>query len=150
MKYRFSAWYFKLIAFVLAVLCLGVGFFSGILTLWMGEQGHYDTDSYWSSWAARRAVQWETHQIHSYMDPGWSSDGPHTDFSKLPEFLEDGDLRYILLNEDGSLVTFYLDGLKLQTKGLNFAKNDFSLAIQSSSSIGPGHRPDPGRKGFPL
>lgn len=110
MKYRFSALPLKILAFVLAAVCL----FFGAAGLYLGIGRVYDSQGleerpYQETWRCREAVEiWS----HTAANRFHLNQPDQEDWARL---LRDTDFRFILLEETtGKVLASYTEGLNLQ------------------------------------
>ncbi len=109
MKYRFSALPFKILAYVLAAVCL----FAGAAGLYLGIGRVYDSEgleerTYQETWRCREAVvSWS----HTVADRFHYNQTEQVDWARL---LRDTDFRFVLLNEaTGQVLASYTAGMEL-------------------------------------
>ena len=130
MRFKYSAWYYKLLAWVLTAVCLGFGFFSAIITVTGLEHGYYTTTKiYQESWQCAEQVRYFGNDIidqfrRNPSDEAWA------------RLLEDSELRFIILNEDnGDVVTSYTEGMNLTVPD-NMANNIYLQEYNGTMRLG--------------
>ena len=94
MKYRYSAWYLRLLAFVLAAVCIAFGFLSGIATVYCMAQGYYfnQDKTFQTTWQCAEAVR----------SMGWKIIDQfrrNPDYNSWDKLLKDTDLRFLIVDE---------------------------------------------------
>ena len=117
MKYKFSAWYYKLLAWLLVLVCLAMGFFSAVITL-IGLNYYYSGQDmvYQESWQCAEQVRIRGYDIQDQFQRNPSDEA-------WERLLADSDLRFIILDEvTGDVVTSYVDGLGIRVPE-NMANN---------------------------
>lgn len=109
MKYRLSNWYLKLLAWLLAAVCLIFGFWSAYIALTCASFGLYDDgEVYQEMYPCRERVQIMGHDVIAQYrrDP---------DFKDWDKLLQDTDLRFIILEEEtGKVTASYVEGLNIR------------------------------------
>ena len=100
MRYQFSAWYYKLLAWLLVLACLAFGFFSAIITIIGLNYFYYGQDIvYQESWQCAEQVRILGYDIIDQFQRNPSDEA-------WERLLEDSDLRFIILDEvTGDVVT---------------------------------------------
>ncbi len=109
MKYRMSAWYIKLLAWFLAGVCLIFGVWSAYIALTCANYGMYgDKTAYQATSYCRDRVESSVFEvIERYRRD--------SDFQDWDQFLEDSQLRFIILEEEtGKVTASYVDGLGIR------------------------------------
>ncbi len=107
MKYRSSAWYWKALAWVLAAASLAFGTFTGFLTLANFNGGSYGSRVYQETYQCTQAAMAEGDAIINKFrsDPT---------YDKWDRFLEDTNLRFIILREQtGEVMAMYTEPLNI-------------------------------------
>ena len=117
MKYKASAWYFKLLAWILVILCLAGGFFSALVTGACLVNGYYErANTFQSRYECAEKVKVYSQSIINQ----FSANPTEEAWRRL---LEDSDLRFIILiKETGDVVESYVDGMALDVPD-NMADN---------------------------
>lgn len=109
MKYRMSAWYIKLLAWLLAGVCLIFGVWSAYIVLTCANYGMYGGKRVYqeTSYCRDRVESSVFEVIEQYRsDP---------DFQGWDKFLGDSQLRFIILEEEtGKVTASYVDGLGIR------------------------------------
>ena len=106
MKYRFSAVGYRIIAYVLAAVCLAAGYLSAMTTVVCLGIDLYDDDwTYQTTGICKeRAQDTVTSIVTTYQR--------NPDYDRWDRLLEDTSLRFLIVDEDtGDVKASYLDGL---------------------------------------
>lgn len=108
-KYRFSRWQFKLLAFLLAAVCLFFGAVGAYAFYWNAENvGVFEHRNYQETWRCRDAVQ----NLAARVMDKLQVDPAYDNWARL---LGETDYRFIVLEEStGRVVASYTDGLDIQ------------------------------------
>ncbi len=109
MKYRFSAWYIKALAYVLAAITLFLGFWSGVLVVYNLSIDTYSPGSnYMTSTQCVQVAQSQgLNIINKFRDD--------PDYDKWDAYLEGTNLRFIILDErTGEVEASYTKGLGIK------------------------------------
>lgn len=109
MKYRFSAWPYKLLAWLLVAVCLAFGTLSAFLTIYCLSNDYYDMEkSFQTTYACGNMVRQEGQKI---IDQFYNK----SDDVIWQRMMEGSDLRFIILQEEtGKVVTSYTEGLNIE------------------------------------
>ncbi|MBQ9967883.1 MAG: HAMP domain-containing histidine kinase [Oscillospiraceae bacterium] len=116
MRYRMSAWYWKLLAWLLAGVCLVFGIWSAYIALTCANYGMYGENTYQETNICRDRTEISGREvIERYRhDP---------DFKDWGEFLGNSQLRFIILEEEtGNVTASYVEGLGIRAP-LNLKDN---------------------------
>lgn len=130
MKYRFSAWGYKLLAWLLAAVCLAFGTLSAYVTGYCLSENYYDEDTkfqttYHCSEMVRRQSNEIIHQYHRKSDE-----------ANWQRLLEDSDLRFIILDEvTGEVVESYTEGMNIKVPK-NMKDNAFLYEYNYNMRLG--------------
>ena len=131
MKYRYTTWYFRLLAFALAAVCIAIGFLSGLDAIYCAAEGYYfGQEKYFqTTWQCSETAR----------NKGWDiiekfrRDPEYTDWRQL---LEDSDLRFILVEEhSGDVVAQYTTGLGITVPD-NMAGNAYLYEYNTNMALG--------------
>ena len=131
MKYRYTAWYFRLLAFVLAAVCIAAGFLSGLEAAYCAAQGYYfnQTKTFQTTWQCSEAVR----------NTGWEIIDQfrrNPDYDKWDKLLEDTDLRFIIVDEKtGDVMASCVKGLNI-TVPKNMAGNAYLYEYNTNMALG--------------
>ena len=108
-KYRFSRWQFKLLAFLLAAVCLFFGAVGAYAFYWNAENvGVFEHWNYQETWRCKNTVQ----NLAARVMDKFSVDPAYDNWARL---LGETDYRFIVLEEStGRVVASYTDGLDIQ------------------------------------
>ncbi len=122
MKFRFSALWLKILAFLLATVCLALGVVSAYATLVCMELGIYKgATSFLSTWRCYSKVS----DLIDQVSDRYASKPDYDHWASYLHNMNADNLRFILLREDtGEILASYLDGLDLQLPE-NLKDNDF-------------------------
>ncbi len=130
MQYKASAWYFKLLAWILVVLCLAGGFFSAMVTGLNLGYGYYDPEHvFQTDWRCAEQVKLRSYDIITQFrsNPTWDA---------WERLLEDSDLRFIILEEEsGEVLESYVKGMDLDVPD-NLADNFYLHEYNYSMRLG--------------
>ena len=109
MKYRFSHWSCKFLAWMLAAVCLVFGFWAAYISLTCVNHGLYGSDS---SYQATRLCRDRSESLQYDIIRQYRKEPSFKDWDKL---LNNTDLRFIILEEKSGRVTAsYTKGLNMQ------------------------------------
>lgn len=112
MKYRMSSWYYKLLAWIMAAVCLVFGFWAAYITMSCASLGIYEEDnSYQQTLICRDRMRSVGREIMNQYrrDP---------EFKDWDALLQNTDLRFILLEEEsGKVVASCVTGLGIRVPG---------------------------------
>ena len=120
MEYRMSAWYLKLLAWLLAGVCLIFGVWSAYIALTCAGFGMYgDNTVYQETFLCRDRLESSVYDVIAQYrrDPGFR------DWDKL---LKDNQMRFIILEEEtGKVTASYVEGLNIRVP--KYLKNNIYL-----------------------
>ncbi len=130
MQYKVSAWYFKLLAWILVVLCLAGGFFSALVTVTNLSYGYYDPDYvFQTDWRCAERVRLRAYDIITQFRSNPTEDA-------WKRLLADSDLRFIILDEkSGDVQASYVEGMDLEVPD-NLADNFYLHEYNYSMRLG--------------
>lgn len=130
MQYKYSAGYQKLLAWILILASLVLGYFSAIITLIGLNYGYYTQDDvYQTSWQCAEQVRVHGYDIIDQFDRNPSEEA-------WKRLLQDSSLRFIILDEiTGDVVTSYTEGMNLNVPE-NFADNVYLKEYNGTMRLG--------------
>ncbi len=130
MQYKASAWYYKLLAWILVLVSLAVGFYSAMTTLVWLDYGYYDGErAYQTHWQCRELVIQRGHEI---INQFWRNPSEEA----WERLLEDSDLRFIILDEKtGEIAAQYTEGMDLDIPD-NLADNIYLKEYNYTMQLG--------------
>ncbi len=130
MKYRSSAWGYKLLAWLLIAVCIAFGTLSAFVTGYCLSENYYDEDTkfqttYHCSEMVRRHSNEIIHQYHRKSDE-----------ANWQRLLEGSDLRFIILDEaTGEVVESYTEGMYIKVPK-NMKDNAFLYEYNYNMRLG--------------
>lgn len=130
MKYKSSGWGYKLLAWLLAAVCIAFAALSGFVTAYCLSNNYYDKDTkfqttYHCAEMVRRHSNEIVHQYHRKSDE-----------ANWQRLLDESDLRFIILDETtGEVVESYTEGMNIKVPK-NMKDNAFLYEYNYNMRLG--------------